>query len=177
MQDNKTSGAAGRFVHALAEGVAIFGGLCLVAASILTGISILGGQVYKPLPGEIELVEMLCGLAVFAFLPFCQLKKGHVGVDLLINALGSGAIRWTQLIGDVIITGLLALIAWRHWLGTVDKFHNGEFTPILFVPLWWGYAASMLLLIVAVVVGFWCIYSDIRDIRRGAQIEIPLGGH
>jgi TRAP-type C4-dicarboxylate transport system permease small subunit len=177
MQDQASSGAAGRTVHRLAEAVAILGGLCLVGAAVLTGISIAGSLVYRPLPGEIELVEILCGLAVFAFLPYCQLHKGHVGVDILINAFGPKAINWTQLIGDVVITVLLALLAWRHLIGTMDKFRNGEFTPILFIPLWWGFAAGFVLLLISIVVSAWTVLADIRDIRRGVDIELPLGGH
>ena len=177
MQNTASSGAAGRTVHRLAGWVAIFCGLCLVAASVLTGISIMGSLTYRPLPGEIELVEILCGLAVFAFLPYCQLHKGHVGVDLFIGLMGHKAINWTQLIGDVIITLLFALLTWRHWIGTVDKFHNGEFTSILFIPIWWGYAAAMVLLLINVLVSIWTVYADIRDIRRGVDVELPLGGH
>jgi TRAP-type C4-dicarboxylate transport system permease small subunit len=177
MQRTASSGMAGRAIHRLAEGVAVFGGLCLVAAAILTGISIAGSVTYKPLPGEIEMVEILCGVAVFAFLPYCQLHKGHVGVDLLVAAFGHKAINWTQLVGDIIITVLMALLAWRHWIGTLDKFRNGEFTPILFIPMWWGFAAAMILLFVNVIVSAWTVYADIRDMQEGIDIEIPLGGH
>lgn len=177
MQKTASSGAAGRIVHKLAEWVAIFGGLCLLAAAVLTGISIAGSLIYKPLPGEIELVEILCGLAVFAFLPYCQLHKGHVGVDLFIGMLGHKAINWTQLVGDIVITVLFALLTWRHWIGTIDKFRNGEFTQILFIPIWWGFAAAMVLLVINLLVSAWTVYVDIRDIRRGIDIELPLGGH
>lgn len=177
MQNTASSGTAGRTIHKLAEWVAIVGGLCLVAASVLTGISIAGSLTYKPLPGEIEVVEILCGVAVFAFLPYCQLHKGHVGVDLFIGMLGHKAINWTQLIGDVIITVLFALLTWRHWIGTLDKFRNGEFTPILFIPIWWGFAAAMILLVINLLVSGWTVYADIHDIRRGIDVELPLGGH
>ena len=177
MQKTASSGAAGRMMYRLAEWVAIFGGLCLVAASVLTGVSIIGSLTYKPLPGEIELVEILCGLAVFAFLPYCQIKKGHVGVDLFIGMLGHKAINWTQLVGDILIALLFALLTWRHWIGTVDKFRNGEFTPILFIPIWWGFAAALILLVINLVVSAWTVYADIRDMKHGVDVEVPLGGH
>ncbi|MBX9457303.1 MAG: TRAP transporter small permease [Rhizobium sp.] len=177
MQDKTSSGAVGQMIHRIAEGVALLGGLCLLAAAILTGISIAGSVTYRPLPGEIEVVEILCGLAVFAFLPYCQLHKGHVGVDLLVSALGKTAVNWTQLFGDVVITVLIALIAWRHWIGTADKFGNGEFTPILSIPIWWGYAAAMVMLAINVIVSAWTVYADIRDIREGIAIEPSLRGH
>lgn len=177
MQHTTSAGAVGPWIHRIAEGVALFGGLCLLGAAALTGISIAGSVTFRPMPGEIEVVEILCGLAVFAFLPYCQLHKGHVGVDLLISALGKKAVGWTQLIGDIVITLLIALIAWRHWVGTIDKFRNGEFTPILSIPIWWGYAAAMALLAVSVVVSAWTVYTDIGHINQGADVEPSFRGH
>jgi TRAP-type C4-dicarboxylate transport system permease small subunit len=166
-----------RWMHRLAGGLAFFGGFCLIIASALTGLSIIGSLTFKPLPGEIELVEALCGLAVFSFLPYCQLHKGHVGVDLFVNALGPKAVIWTQIVGDAVVTVLFALITWRHWLGTVDKFHNGEITTILFLPVWWGYAVAFVLLVANLAICIYTVFGDIRDLRRGKEIELPLGGH
>nr|WP_299497589.1 TRAP transporter small permease [uncultured Rhizobium sp.] len=169
-----------RLKHAcerLASVLVAFGGFCLVAACILTGLSILGGLAFKPLPGEIELVEALCGLAVFAFMPFCQLKRGHVGVDILISAFGSKAMNWTQLIGDIIIAVLIGLLTWRHAVGTFDKFENGETTALLLLPVWWGFAMALVLMIANLLVCLYIILSDIREIKSGRTIVASLGAH
>ena len=166
-----------RGCHALATSLVLFGGFCLVVACGLTVASIVGGLTIRPLPGEIELVEALCGLAVFAFLPFCQLKRGHVGVDILISAFGPKAMNWTQLIGDVIIAVLLGLVTWRHAIGTMDKFGNGETTPLLLMPVWWGFAIALALLVANVLVCLFVIAADIRDIRRGKTIVAAMGAH
>jgi TRAP-type C4-dicarboxylate transport system permease small subunit len=154
-----------------------FGGLCLVAACTLTGLSILGSLTIRPIPGEIELVEALCGLAVFAFLPFCQLRRGHVGVDILIAAFGPKAMNVTQLIGDIIIAVLFGLLTWRHGVGLMDKFGNGETTPLLLLPVWWGFAAAMVLLVVNVLICLFVILADLREIRRGQAIVASVGAH
>lgn len=166
-----------RGCHALATGLVLFGGFCLVVACGLTVASIVGGLTIRPLPGEIELVEALCGLAVFAFLPFCQLKRGHVGVDILISAFGPKAMNWTQLIGDVVITLLIGLVTWRHAVGTMDKIGNGETTPLLLMPVWWGFAIALAILIANVIVCLFVIAVDIRDIRRGKPIVAAMGAH
>ncbi len=80
-----------------------FGGFCLVVACLLTAASIVGGLTIRPLPGEIEVVEILCGLAVFAFLPYCQLKTWACRRRPADLRLRPKAMNWTQLIGDVII--------------------------------------------------------------------------
>ena len=166
-----------RGCHALATSLVLFGGFCLVVACGLTVASIVGGLTLRPLPGEIELVEALCGLAVFAFLPFCQLKRGHVGVDILISAFGPKAMNWTQLIGDVVIAVLIGLVTWRHAVGTMDKIGNGETTPLLLMPVWWGFAIALAILIANVIVCLYVIAADIRDIRRGKTIVAAMGAH
>lgn len=166
-----------RACHGLAASLVLFGGLCLVVACGLTVASILGGLTLRPLPGEIELVEALCGLAVFAFLPYCQLKRGHVGVDILISAFGPKAMNWTQLIGDIVIAVLIGLVTWRHAVGTMDKIGNGETTPLLLMPVWWGFAVALVLLVVNVIVCLFVIAADIRDMRRGKTIVAAMGAH
>lgn len=166
-----------RGCNALATGLVVFGGFCLVLACALTAASIVGAIIIRPLPGEIELVEALCGLAVFAFLPFCQLKRGHVGVDILISAFGPKAMNWTQLIGDIIIAVLIALITWRHAIGTMDKIGNGETTPLLLMPVWWGFAVALVILIANLIVCLYVVAADIRDIRRGKSIVVAMGAH
>lgn len=166
-----------RACHGLAASLVLFGGLCLVVACGLTVASILGGLTLRPLPGEIELVEALCGLAVFAFLPYCQLKRGHVGVDILISAFGPKAMNWTQLIGDIVIAVLIGLVTWRHAVGTMDKIGNGETTPLLLMPVWWGFAVALAILAVNVIVCLFVIAADIRDMRRGKTIVAAMGAH
>jgi len=166
-----------RFSIRISSLLVAFGGFCLVAACVLTGLSIIGGLTFKPLPGEIELVEALCGLAVFAFLPFCQLKRGHVGVDIMISGFGSKAMNWTQLIGDIIIAALIGLLTWRHAIGTFDKFENGETTALLLMPVWWGYAIALALLAANLIVCLYIILADICEIRSGRTIIASLGAH
>lgn len=161
----------------LASFFAIVGGLLLLVACILTVLSIFGSIVLRPLPGEIELVEALCGLAVFAFLPFCQLKRGHVGVDIVISAFGRGAMNWSQLIGDILIAFLFGLITWRHAIGTMDKFENGEITPLLLLPVWWGFAAALVLLIVNLIVSVFVVFADANAIRQKKTIVSSMGAH
>ena len=103
----------------LARVLALLGGVVLVAITVMTCVSILGRAVVTlahtrdpaffdwlvaaaqslvalgiaPVPGDFELVEAGTGFAVFAFLPWCQLNRGHATVDLFTSALSAGANR------------------------------------------------------------------------------------
>lgn len=165
------------WVHGLCNLLVYFGGLCLLAATLLTGVSIVGGLALAPLPGEIELVEALCGFAVFAFLPYCQLMRGHVGVDLFLNAFGPKAMNWSQLVGDLVIAILFGLVTWRHAIGFMDKLNNGETTTLLLLPIWWGYAVALILLIANLLVCLYALTTDIWAIRTGQAINTAPGAH
>lgn len=166
-----------QWVHGLCNLLVYFGGGCLIVAALLTGVSIIGGLALAPLPGEIELVEALCGFAVFAFLPYCQLMRGHVGVDLFLNAFGPKAMNWSQLVGDLVIAILFGLITWRHAIGFMDKWNNGETTTLLLLPIWWGYAVALILLIANLLVCLYALTTDIWAIRTGHAINTAPGAH
>ncbi|MGQ0676059.1 MAG: TRAP transporter small permease subunit, partial [Rhodospirillales bacterium] len=82
MHDPASIGTIGRALSSLSRGFAIAGGLVLTALTVLSVVSI-GARVAvgKPVPGDFELVEMGGGVAVFAFLAYCHLKRGNVIVD------------------------------------------------------------------------------------------------
>ncbi len=84
---------------------------------------------------------------------------------------------WTQLIGDIVIAVLTTLITWRHAIGTLDKFENGETTPLLLLPVWWGFAIALAILVANIIVSLYVIAADIRDIRQGKTIVAAMGAH
>ncbi|MEF2546477.1 TRAP transporter small permease [Aurantimonas sp. E1-2-R+4] len=143
------SGRLGRGVDAAATLLAYAGGFCLVFIIVLTCVSIAGralltlGFGFGPVPGDFEMVEIASGVAVFLFLPLCQLKRGHVTVDLFAGAMGRRGVAITDLAGNALMTGASAIILWRLLAGLQDKMRTGEESFILAIPVWWGYALSL----------------------------------
>jgi len=139
--------ACGRLVGALARFLAILGGLVLLAITVMTVLSISGRALislgFGPVPGDFELVEAGVAFAVFAFLPWCHYRRGHVTVDLFVEAFGPRGLAAFSLAGNVLMTAAAALIAWRLGLGLADKLAYGETTFILQFPVWWPYAAAL----------------------------------
>src|SRR5690606_10929070 len=94
------------------------------------------------IPGDFELVEALTAFAVFAFLPWCQLQRGHASVDVFTRALPLRVNRAIDLVAEIVMTLVVLLIAWRLWHGMADKQRYHETSFILQFPLWWGFAAA-----------------------------------
>ena len=161
----------GRLIQRMAQVLAIAGGCVLLAMVLLTVVSVTGRSLVGldiglgPIPGAFELVELGSAFAVFSFLPWCQLKRGHVAVDLFVKMLGERASVVAELVGDILICGAAAVIAWRLWLGMLDKMRYGDTTYILELPLWWGYAAAQVGALVFVAAAALTAWQGMRTLR------------
>ncbi|MCV0395517.1 MAG: TRAP transporter small permease [Rhizobiaceae bacterium] len=164
----------------LARGLALAGGLVLVAITLITVVSITGRSLNTfgmgPVPGDFELVEAGTGFAVFAFLPWCQLMRGHAAVDLFTGLFPSVVNRVIDLVSEALMTFVIVIIAWRLWAGTIDKLNYGETTFILQFPVWWAYAASLVAAIGAVIVSFYMLFVRFREVASGQTIVEPGQG-
>ncbi|KZD04268.1 TRAP transporter small permease [Oceanibaculum pacificum] len=133
----------GRLLERLTAAGAVFGGLVLVALTVMTLASVLGRALFAlPVPGDYELVELGVATAVFAFLPYCQMRGGHVAVDIF-TAKAPLAVRGAlDRIGGLLLAGIAVLLCWRLWLGGLDYRQYGETSMILALPVWWGYVPA-----------------------------------
>ena len=151
----------------LACGLAVLGGLALLAVTGLTVVSIVGRALTRqglgPIPGDFELVEALTAFAVFAFLPWCQLRRGHATVDVFTRALPARVNRGIDLAAELLMTLVVILIAWRLWYGMADKLRYHETTFILQFPLWWSFAAAFVAAAAGVLVSLHVLLLRLRE--------------
>jgi TRAP-type C4-dicarboxylate transport system permease small subunit len=169
-------------IRGLAKGLALVGGLVLIILTVLTVISVTGRSLIwlglRPITGDFELVELGTGFAVFTFLPWCQLSRGHATVDLFASAFPSRFNRIIDLAAEILMTLMLGLIAWRLWAGMLDKLRYGETTFILQYPIWWGYAACLVAAVVAVIVSIYMVGVRYRELSApGEAAPAGHGGH
>ena len=165
--------------------------------AILTVVSVIGraltGFGLSAIPGDFELVEIGAAVAVFSFLPWCQLNRGHVTVDILVRAMPGKAEQWFELIGNIVITVIAFVITWRLWMGMGERltwFSQGtrdllgfgfkpfsvETTFILGMPTWYGYALSMVGAMLFCLVSFYTVWRSLniclaRDSERNDVLD------
>jgi TRAP-type C4-dicarboxylate transport system permease small subunit len=165
----------------LARATAIAGGLVLVFLIAMTGVSIIGRSLiwagFGPVPGDFELVEAGTAFAIFAFLPWCHLNRGHATVEILTPVFGNRLNRWFDVIWNLVMLLAMLLITWRHWLGTADKMSNGESTFILQMPAWWGYMAAFIAASVYVLICAFCLVRSLRELRDNRHIDVMGAVH
>lgn len=168
-------------VTALARWLAILGGLVLVIITLITVISITGRAFLwaglRPIPGDFELVEVGVGFAVFSFLPWCQLNRAHATVDVFTSAFSPKVNKAIDLLTEILMTVVIFVIAWRLWYGLMDKIRFRETTFILQFPVWWGFAAAMFAVSIAVIVSVYMVYVRARELGSNQHATPASGGH
>lgn len=146
-------------VYGLSRAMAWVGAFVLVLLAAMSVISIAGralsGLGLGPVPGDFELVEAGTALAVFCFLPWAHLKRGHAVVDLMWRAYPAPMRRVLDIVADGLMFAAWVLLVWRMGVAMLDYRENGEVTFILQFPVWWGYLASMVPAVIGCVVYGW----------------------
>jgi len=184
----------GRILKRATRWLAYFGGIVLTASAIMTVISIAGRAMIKfglgPIPGDFELVELSCAVAVFSFLPWGQFNRGQVTVDILADAFPKRLRVFLGMVGDLALAVAASIIAWRLWLGLGERLPYGsdtlrsllmlgdkpfytETTFILRMPIWYGYALSMVGAAFFAVVCIYTVWRSLNWTIRG-QEEVYL---
>ena len=147
--DGEVAAPTGReagVVERVSAGLAIAGGLLMLALAVLVTASVLlrwlAGQA---IPGDFELVQMGLSVAVFAFLPLCQWHGGNIFVDTFTTR----APAWFRAALDglwaLVYAVLAALIAWRLAVGASEAFSSGTNSMVLGLPTGWAIAVASLL--------------------------------
>ena len=180
----------GRVIEQLSRVMAFGGGLILLAISAMTVVSIIGrmggGYGLQPVPGDYELVANGCALAVFSFLPYCQLKRGHVTVDILTDHFPARARVLTGLLGDLLISLGAVIILRQLWFGFAEKFPYGsdalrealgmgykpfypETTYELQIPVWIPYGFALLGAVLFVLVALYTVWRSLNWLGAGQE--------
>jgi TRAP-type C4-dicarboxylate transport system permease small subunit len=130
----------------------------LAMASMVVVSVMMRWLISESIPGDIELVQIVTALAVFSFLPLCQLHRGNIMVDTFTTRLPKRMQNALDTLWDVVYAGMAAMIAWRLALGAYDTIRSNTVSMMLALPIGWAIAAcavmAALLALVALATAF-----------------------
>jgi TRAP-type C4-dicarboxylate transport system permease small subunit len=159
-----------RIVEAIAATLAIAGGFVLLGIVVLTCVSIIGRSLVPldiglgPIRGIYDMTEIGMAAAIFAFLPWAQLREAHARVDLFLPVIPGAMDRTLDLVFNLAMFGVALVGTWRLYLGMQDKLSYGETTLIAQIPVWQGYAASLVGGVGFILVSAYCVLRALRRI-------------
>lgn len=156
-----------RALDGLARAFALAGGAILVSLTLMSVASVTGRALLgTPVPGDFELVQIGCGAAIAAFLPYCQLRRGNIIVDFFTVRAGPRVQAALDAFGALLLALVMAVLAWRTALGMVAVRAAGEVSMIVGFPIWVGYAAIVPSLVLASVAALHTAQESWKAARR-----------
>ncbi len=118
--------------------LAVAGGFVMLAFTAVSVASIVARSLFgSPLIGDFELVERGTAIAVFAMLPYCHLRGGHVAVDMFVRMFPAGFRRFLAVTSDAVFAVVAALMTWRLALGGWNQYEFHDMSMMLLIPTWW----------------------------------------
>lgn len=132
---------------------ALLGGTVLCTIVLINVYSIVASALFgAPFPGDFEMTEVGVAVAVFAFLPYCQITDANVTADIFTARASTRTVAVLRFAASIVALGFATLLVWRMWDGMLDQKAYGYTTAILQFPHWIAFLpilASLALLAVA----------------------------
>jgi len=162
----------GRILYDVSRVLAIFGGLLSCSMALIVTVSVIGRYFFsEPIPGVYDIVGILCGSAVFAFLPLCQFHRGNVVVDFFTNSAPDRVKSSLDAVGVALYLVVIVLFTWRLFSGAIDLYEQSEVIAAFNFYRWTTIPFDILCNFVLIAVIAYTLIRDIRDIRAGRATE------
>ena len=106
-----------------------------VAAMVLLTVAdvVLRALANKPIPGALEIVELLLACSFFLALPATFLRDEHIVVDI-IDGVAPRLVPLLQRIAAAFAILALSVMAWQGWIAARDALAFGDVTSYLSIP-------------------------------------------
>lgn len=130
-------GPWGSRLFATVRAVAQAGGLLLMLIVVMSVVSIVGRKLYsKPVPGDIELLQMGTAVAAAAMLAYCEMLGKHLKVDFFTEKLRTRPRAILDGFAHLLLALVSALVAWRTGIAAISNYYSEETSMVLGWPMW-----------------------------------------
>jgi TRAP-type C4-dicarboxylate transport system permease small subunit len=152
-------------IYSLSRFLGIIAIVILVAMMLFTVLNVVLRAFFnRPIPGDVELIEIAMVCTGFLGLAWCAVKERHIRVDLLVQFFPKRAQGIIDTIGYIGALGACVIIAWQSINEGLANREMETATASLNIPIfpfYWVTAAGYSLLCFALLV------LIVRAIRKG----------
>ena len=171
----RPNSAFGRALHGMANALAIFGGILSCVMAALVTVSVIGRYLFSaPIAGDYDIVGILCGCAIFAFLPYCQLNRGNVLADFFTQKTPARFKAALDAGGNVLFLLAIIMFTWRLYYGMLDMRQSSEQISAFAFYRWWTIPFDLFCMIVLICAIFYTLLEDIAGAKAGRAAERPI---
>ena len=155
----------GFFLNHSSRYLAIFGGITLLLATLISISSIFGRIILSsPIIGDFELIEIACAVAIGSFLPLCHLKNGNIKVEFLTAKLSKKKINILDASSSLIFGFVSLFFCSRMLMGAIDMYVYREETMLLAFPVWIPFLPVILSFFLLTICCFFTFLLQINEL-------------
>lgn len=167
----------GRALHYMANILAVLGGLLSCAMATIVTISVAGRYLFsRPIPGDYDLIGIVCGCAIFAFLPYCQLHRGNVFADFFTQAAPPRVKSALDAFGNLLFLVAIVMITWRLYFGMLEMRQSSEQIAMFAFYRWWTVPFDIFCMIVLICAILYTFLEDLSGVKAGRAAAEPSPG-
>ena len=159
---------------------ALAGGVLIAALAIMTAASAASNLLFaRPFAADYELMKHVVAVAIFMFLPYCQLTGANVSVDIFTERMGERAKSGMAILSSLFALVFAAILLRQMSFGMQSYIRYPETTPVLRLPLWTAFPPMLLslaLLFAAALVTAIDGWRGARDAPGLASLPSPARG-
>jgi TRAP-type C4-dicarboxylate transport system permease small subunit len=153
---------------------ALAGGLIILGLVLITAASALSNLLFNvPFSGEYELAKHFVGIAIFTFLPYCQLTGANVTVDIFTEGFGPRAKAAMLLLSSLLAAAFAILLFRQMSLGFGDYIRYPEETAALHIKLWTAFPPILLSLALLFAASLLTARDAWHGLRGKADTNLP----
>ncbi len=173
--ETRPAGAAGRALHKLADVLAVVGGLLSCVMALVVTFSVAGRYAMSaPINGDYDIVGILCGCAIFAFLPYSQLHRGNVLADFFTQKASARTKAALDAFGNVLFLLAVIMFTWRLYYGMLELRQSAEQISAFAFYRWWTIPFDLVCMIVLIWAIAYSLTEDLAGVRAGHSAGRPI---
>ena len=157
----------GTLVVKLVRWWALAGGVLTLGLALMTAASAVSNIVTgRPFAADYELVKHVIAIAIFMFLPYCQITASNVTVDIFTEGMGERGKQATNVFSSLFAIAFSLLLLVQMTSGFRSYVRYAEVTPVLKLPLWTAFPpilVSLALLLLASLVTLAASWRAMRE--------------
>ena len=157
---------------------ALIGGAILLLLALMTAGSALSNLFFhRPFAPDYELMKHLVAIAVFCFLPFCQMTGANVTADIFTERMGPRAKAAMAALGAllaIVFAAMLLVQMQERLVGDLGRTRVEE-TPVLHLPLWTAYPPILLSLLLLLAAGGFTLAESVRALKSPERLAAGTG--
>lgn len=150
-----------------------FCGWLMIGMMLLLVADIVARSLNRPLQGMAEYSVFVMMIVIYLGLARCEQHREHVGLEIVVNALPSGARRATVIFAHILAVVTVGLLFYAVSLNAVDSFLTNESihgtTEISIWPIKFFLVAGLFFFLVQTINNLIAIFKDREQLRPVEQ--------